>query len=269
MIHWRSVSALLRAGFRTAASYRLRFVFSLASVVVTVVPIFFVSRALQPMMQTSIQGEGREYFAFLLLGFVTLGWIQVSAEALPNQVSGDIGNGFFEALIGSPAGTPAVLVGLAAYPVVFALARGVLSLALGVALGLKLEWAQLPAAALVVTVLLLAHFGVALLATAAVVAFRTTFSLPQLFIAASALLGGVYWPTSVIPSWLQSVSDWFPVAYGLRALRRLVLEGQSLASVRQDLTILVAFSGLLLTLGAIALATALAQARARGSLSQY
>ena len=39
-------------------------------------------------------------------------------------------------------------------------------------------------------------------------------------LAASTLLGGVYYPTTVIPSWLASASEFVPLGYGLRALRQ-------------------------------------------------
>jgi ABC-2 type transport system permease protein len=265
----RAILALLNAGFQTAVSYRVRFMMSLASVLLTVVPVFFVAQALQGMMAPRIQGEGGDYFAFLILGFLVMALAYPAIDALPSQVGGDIKNGFFEALVGAPAGIPAVLVGLVAYPIAIALVRAGLMLATSVLLGVDVAWPYLPNALLIVVLLVAAHFGIGLIATAAVIAFRTTLSLPQLLSTGSALLGGVYWPTSVIPSWLQKLSDAFPVSYGLRALRRVALDGQGLAAVRDDLLTLTAFAGFLLSVGVLAMASALAQARRRGTLSQY
>jgi ABC-2 type transport system permease protein len=117
--------------------------------------------------------------------------------------------------------------------------------------------------------LVLAHFGVALIATALVIAFRTSMSLPQLFIAASGFLGGVYWPTSVIPSWVRHISDALPISYGLRALRRTMLSGEPLSVVGDDVLTLAGYGGLLLSLGAISVSVALSYARRRGTLAQY
>lgn len=269
MSRLRAVRALLVAGWRTATSYRVRFLFSLASVAMTAVPVFFIAQALQPMMEGRIVGEGREYFGFLLVGFVVLGLVQAAGEALPAQVSGDIGNGFFEATTAAPVGTPAVLAGVAAYPVAFALSRGLLMLGLGAALGVDLVWSRLPAGLVVVALLVVAHAGVAMVATAGVVLYRSTFSVPQLFTTVSALLGGAYWPTSVIPSWLHRVSEVMPLTYGLRALRRIVLEGATIPMVREDLLTLLAMAGLLFAVGVATLTWALGRARHVGSLSQY
>ena len=61
-----ALAALWRASFLTATSYRLRFVQSLVGSLITVVPVFFVARAMQPMMGPTIQSEGRDFFAFLV-----------------------------------------------------------------------------------------------------------------------------------------------------------------------------------------------------------
>lgn len=265
----RAVLALLVAGFRTATSYRVRFLMSIDSVLATVVPVYFVAGAMQSMMESRIQGEGGDYFAFLILGFIALAVADVAMDTLPSQVGGDIRNGFFEALTGAPVGIAPILTGLVAYPVLLTIIRSTFMLAVAVLMGVDVVWGSLPLASLLIALILLAHFGIGLVATAAVIAFRTTLAIPQLMGTASALLGGVYWPTAVIPSWLQNVSDAFPISYGLRALRRVALDGEGLYAVRDDLLTLTAFVGFFLAVGTIAMAVALGQARRRGTLSQY
>jgi ABC-2 type transport system permease protein len=85
----------------------------------------------------------------------------------------------------------------------------------------------------------------------------------------SALLGGVYYPTHVIPSWIEHLSAIFPLTYGLRALRQTFLEGMSLHSVAADVGILVAFVVCLSLIGMICLKMGLAYARRSGTLAEY
>jgi ABC-2 type transport system permease protein len=85
----------------------------------------------------------------------------------------------------------------------------------------------------------------------------------------SGLLGGVYYPTKVIPSWIQDVSEAVPLTYGLRALRQTLLEGMPLPAVARDVTILVGFVVVLSALGVWAFARALRYAKQAGNLSQY
>ncbi|MGQ0766795.1 MAG: ABC transporter permease [Gemmatimonadota bacterium] len=265
----RVIGAIWKAGLLSAVSYRTRFALSLASVVVTVIPMFFIARALQPLMGGVIEAEGARYFDFLILGFVCLSLVSVSVSALPSQVGSDIQNGFFETLSATPAGLPALLAGLVAYPASYALFKNVASVGTALLLGMHFSAGSLPAVALIIALLIITHVGVALVATAGVIAFRTTMALPELLLSGSALLGGVYWPTSVIPSWIQRISDVLPVSYGLRALRKTALAGESLASVRDEVLALAGFAVFWTAVGSIAIALAMSHARRRGSLSQY
>jgi len=264
-----AIVALLKASFLTASSYRVRFVQALFTSLITVIPVFLVARALQPMMGPTIQTEGKDFFSFLVVGFVVMSFVVTCVDSLPSQVSGDINNGFFEALLGAPVGTPTILVGLVAYPVLFTMARGAIMLALAALLGVHISMARLPEVAVIVTLLAVAHFGISLVATGLMVAFRTTLSIPQIVITASGFLGGVYWPTSVIPSWVHTVSEFVPLTYGLRAIRQAVLEGRAFPQLTDDVLTLAAFAGCLMSLGILAMSLALAHARRRGTLSQY
>ena len=85
----------------------------------------------------------------------------------------------------------------------------------------------------------------------------------------SGLLGGVYYPTHVIPSWLQSVSEVVPLTYGLRALRAVVLEGGPVGASASDLAILAGFALLLLASSLYVFTLAVRHAKASGTLAQY
>ncbi|MEO7962843.1 MAG: ABC transporter permease [Gemmatimonadaceae bacterium] len=266
---FRAVFALMRAGWRTALSYRLRFLQAVVGASLAVVPLFFVARALQPTMAKTVANEGGDFFAFLVVGFVVLSMVGACVDLLPTQVGSDIGNGFFEALLGVPAGTPSVLLGLVSYPLAFTFARGCIMIVVAGALGAHFAFARLPEVVIIVTLLTIAHLGIGFLATAAVVAFRTSFNLPQYVMMASGFLGGVYWPTSVLPSWIYRVSEALPMSYGLRAIRHAALEGRQFPAIADDVLTLAAYGGFLLTTGALSLMLALSYARRRGTLSQY
>jgi ABC-type transport system involved in cytochrome bd biosynthesis fused ATPase/permease subunit len=68
----RAAGALVRASWRTAKSYRVSFVLSFVSLLVTIIPVYFVATALQPFMASVIAEQGREYFGFVLLGTALL-----------------------------------------------------------------------------------------------------------------------------------------------------------------------------------------------------
>ncbi len=265
----RSVFALVRAAWLTAISYRVQTAFSLLSLWVTVIPVFFIAGALQPTMSSAIQNEGQQYFAFMLIGSFGVSLVSVSTSALSSAVQGGIGSGFFEALMMTRATRGSVLAGLSAYPIAWAVFRGVVLMLAGWLIGARVAWHGLPAALLVIALIVVAHWAIGLIGAAMILAFRTTGPLTTAVVLISTLLGGAYYPTNVIPESVRGLASLVPASYGFRALRRVLLDGSALADVSSDILILTGIAALLLILGTIGFRFALEYARRAGSLSHY
>lgn len=265
----REAAALLRASALTALSYRLQMVLGLCGVLVTVVPVYFAARALQPLMAPSIAGQGGEYFGFVLVGMAAFQLLVPALTALPGAVGAGIRSGTLEAMLATPVRLPALLAGLVAYDLAWAAVRAAVLLAAGVAMGATLAWHGAPAALGILLLLVLAHLPVGVLGAALVLAFRTTGPLPKLVLTASVLLGGVYYPTHVVPGGLDRAAAALPLAYGLRALRRTLLDGAPLAVVGGDVAALAGFGAVLTAASSLVFLAALAHARRAGTLAQY
>ena len=265
----REIGALLRAQWLMAVTYRTRFVFALLSVLVAVVPVYFVSQALQPLLGGRLATQGGQLFAFIVVGTVALLFITTSLGTLAGTIGGGISTGIWEALLSTPARLPALLAGLTAYELLWTLARAVVLLAAANLLGASIAWRGAALALGIVLLIVLAYLPIGLVTAALVLAFRSATPLPRVVLLASALLGGAYYPTTVIPGWIQAVSGWIPLTYGLRALRRVLLEGWTLAQVLPDLEMLLLFDAVLGMAGVAAFTVALRHARRSGTLAQY
>jgi ABC-2 type transport system permease protein len=189
--------------------------------------------------------------------------------SLPGAVASGIGSGVLEALLATPTSTPTLLAGLTAFDMAWAALRGAILVAAGWMLGANLVAGQLLPGLAILILTIVAHIPIGMMGAALVLAFRTAGPLPKGILMVSGLLGGVYYPTHVIPSWLQSVSDFLPLSYGLRALRRVVLQDASFADVAPDLLALLTATVVLSALGTAALSAAFRHARQQGTLAQY
>ena len=265
----RAAGALFRASLLSAVSYRLQLLFSLVSLLATIVPMYFVSGALQPTMAGSIAAEGGHYFGFLVVGTAALLVAQAATTAFPGAIGGGVASGTLEAMLVTPAPLPAILSGLVSYGMLWSLARVAVLLASGALLGVAYDLAAVPGALLVLALLVAAYAGFGLVLAAMTLAFRTTGPLPAIILAGTTLLGGVYYPTHVIPSWIQELSTVVPMTYGLRAARRMVLDGAAFDAVLPDVVALAGFALLSLAVGAAAFDIALRHARRAGSLGRY
>jgi ABC-2 type transport system permease protein len=265
----REIRALVRAAWLTEASYRMNMLFSFASLLLTVVPLYFVATALQPVMASTISSQSREYFAFTLIGATTYTFIAACTSALPNALASAIGRGTLEAFLGTPTRLAVLFTGLSAYSIIWALARAVLMVSVGAVLGARITLTALPTLAVILLLLVLAYGALGLVGAALLLRFRTTGPFLSGILAGSALLGGVYYPTHVIPSWLQELSRAIPLTYGLRAARQAALLGEPLRAVGHDVTILALDVIVLLPCGVLCVAAALRYSRRSGTLGHY
>jgi ABC-type polysaccharide/polyol phosphate export permease len=261
--------ALVRASWRTSKSYRLSFILSFASLVATIIPVYFVASALQPFMAEKIASEGSEYFGFVLLGTAMLTLVSPALSSFASAVSGGLSSGFFEALLATPTPLPALLAGQTGYAFIWAFARVVLLVAAGVFLGVDIHWLRLPEALVTVALVLAAYAGIGLLAAAMVVSFRTNAAIPQAVLVLSTLLGGVYFPSTVLPPVLSPLAEWLPLTPALRALRQTLLLGYPVSSVAGDLARLAGLALAWVLAGTLTLRVSFQYARRAGSLAQY
>ncbi|MCC6318856.1 MAG: ABC transporter permease [Gemmatimonadaceae bacterium] len=263
----RTIGALIRAAWLTAMSYRVQTVISLLTLWVTVIPVYFIATALQPTMASAIRNEGTQYFPFMLIGTFAVSLISICVATLPGAVEAGISSGFFEGVLMTRAPRVAILAGLSAYPILWAVFRGALMLAAGALFGARIAIGSVVPALGILALIVVVHWAIGLIGAALVVAFRTSGPLSQAVVVASTLLGGAYYPTSVIPSWIQSLASFVPAAYGLRALRRVLLDGAPVATVSSDVLILAAITAGTLVVGVVAFRAALGYAGRRGTLS--
>ena len=263
------VLAMVRASWLVGTSYRMAMVTSLGSLVVTVIPVYFIAHALQPMMAKAIESQGGEYFGFVLIGIITFMFLGLAVNSLPGVIRGSVSSGTLEAYLTTPTRLSTVLAGAVSYDFLWSFARALVLITTGAVLGAHIAWGKSLAAMAILALIVLAYLPFGIFGAALMLWFRTTGPLPKAVIGLSGFLGGVYYPTHVIPSWLHSVSAVLPLTYGLRALRRVLLEGKPLASVAADVGILSAFVVVLCALSMLTFALALRDAKRTGSLAQY
>ena len=261
--------AFVRRDALVAASYRANLVMSLASLIVVVVPLFFIAPALQPLIGDEIRAEGGQYFAFVVAGMATYQFVSVAVIAIPSAIGTGIRNGTFEALLAAPVRLSTLLLGMAGYPFLWAALRACALLSAATLLGADFALSRLLVAVPIWAAVTLAYLPFGIAAAALLLVIRTAGPLPSAVLVASMFLGGVYYPTHVIPSWLELVSHAVPLTYGLRALRRALAPGVPLGALWIDLGALALLAVLSFAASVLLFRRALSHARHTGSLARY
>jgi len=265
----RSALALIRANFLTAASYRLAWIMSIAGLAFQIVPTYYVGKTLDPYLGAAIKGEGSDYFGFLVMGTVAYLLLAAAVDALPRALERGINTGTLELIFSTPSSVPSLLVGLTGYELLWATARCFIVLGAAAAFGFHAHWARFGEAAVILAMIVATYFGAGMVAGAMIIAYRRTGQLQTAVIVGSAMIGGVLYPTKLVPQWAARFSDLVPMTYGIRAVRRITIDDWPLRAVLPDVGRLSIFCVAFLAVGSLAMTHALRRARAEGTLSQY
>ncbi len=265
----RRIVAFIRRDALIAGSYRTGMLLSLGSLITMVVPVYFIADAIQPVFGGTIVSESGTYFAFVIAGMASFQFVMTAVSAIPTVLASGLRTGTFEALVATPSRLPVVLAGMIAYPFLWTVARALVLIAAGQLLGAGFELSRVLVALGIWALITLAYVPFGLLGGALLLVTRTTGALPNAVLMASMFLGGVYYPTHVIPSWLSDLSDAVPLTYGLRAFRQALAADVPLAEILPDLGMLVLIAIGLTAASMAILQLALGHARRAGTLAQY
>jgi ABC-2 type transport system permease protein len=257
--------AVLLRDLLTAVRHRSGFVLTLAGVLTELAAFYFLSRAIGP----GFRPDGVEYFPFLLVGTGVYTFFVMSAQAFLSTVQEAQQTGTLEVLM-TTSTPPAELIVLSS---VSAFAGNLINLLVYLVAGVAVFRAALHANFLsfLATVILSLAIALALGIVAATlqVAFQKGSALVWLLGSGVWFLSGTMFPINSLPRPLELVARAVPLTYAIDAMRRALLEGQSISAMAPTLAIMAGFGIVLLPLALFALSLSLRRARQNGTLSFY
>lgn len=195
------------------------------------------------------------YFSFLSAGMLAF-IILFTAAFAGMSVVWDRRFGFMNKALSTPVGRGAIVTGKVLQSVIRSLIQAAIVLGIAVILGMDTSHMNVMTIAGSFAILFLMSFGLSSLFV--MLALRSSdwqtqmavinlLNLPLLF-ASNAML-----PITIMPSWLQTVVKFNPVSYANDATRQLLLGSTATLGVSLwvDFAVLIAFAGLLATLGIV------------------
>jgi ABC-2 type transport system permease protein len=254
----------VKRDFLTDVSYKVSFVLQAADVVAGIAAFYFLSQTLG-----SSTPEGYPFFAFILIGVAVNGYMTSCLVCFSQAIRGGQFTGTLKAILTTHT-TPLTLVLLSSlYPCLRAAADAGIYLAGGLLFGLSLERMNLLAVVVVFVISLLAFSSIGILSAAFTLAFKKGDPLLWLFGGLSWLLGGVFYPTDVLPPALRQAADALPITHALDAMRAALLEGASVEALLPQIATLGLFALIGVPLSLASFNYALGTARVTGTLSHF
>ncbi len=265
MSELRAFGAVLRRDLTIYLSYRTRLVSQVLTSLFSLTLFYYVSR----LVRLSGFPTPDSYFAFVVIGIAMVG-VLYSCFQIPDLVRQELVAGTFDRLLLSPFGAVRSIVAMSLFPLLYSFLIAAITLALGCALfGLKLDWSTAPLSVPAMGLALLAFLPFGLLFAAVTILIKQGGVATSWVIALLSILGGLYFPVSLLPAWLRDLASLQPFGSATGLLRHLLVGATASETALEAILKLTLFAAVLMPLSLAALAAAIRIGQRTGRIIEY
>jgi ABC-2 type transport system permease protein len=255
--------------FRLAVSYKAGFVIEVVGALVNVALFFYMSEFFGTALRTELAQYGGDYFSFVIIGIAFTSYLGVGLSGVSGKIRDGQLMGTLELMLISPTRLPVTLLSSALWSHAMATFGVATYVVAALILGVRFDAAGLPIAIVTIAIAIVGFNAIGLIAAAVVIVLKQGNPVDWLVRTGSVLLGGVFYPASVLPDALQAIAQLLPITHALEIVRRSLLLGEQLPALGGQLLVLVALTAIYLPLGILACHLAVRIAQRDGSLTTY
>lgn len=265
----RLLGAFLLRDLRHEWSYKLSFLMQLVGTLHVLLIFFLLARLFGDATPARLLSYGGKYFPFVLMGVAVQQYLLLSLNTYSGQLREAQLTGTFEVVLASPVPLPAYLAGTSLFAFLLNTFHVFVYLGAGWFLGVTFPLSQLPLVLLVLVLSAAAFSTFGILSASYIVLYKRGNPLAWIFTLSSSLLGGVYYPVSILPDWVQHVSRLLPMTHCLEALRGLLLMNAGFREIAPALLGLGLWALIGLPISYACFAVAIRKGREKGTLGFY
>ena len=266
----RKLSAFVRRDLLVQWSYRLSFLTSFIGLFGGALIFYFIGKMVDPATIPTVGGKQVSYLEFAVVGMTLGGFVHLGLERVSAALRNEQLMGTLESLLTTPTSSQTIQIGSVLFDLIFIpLRMGLLLLLLALVFGLNLDAGGVPQSLVLLVFFMPFVWGLGILAAAITLTFRRGAGIVGLAIGALTLVSGLYFPLTLLPNWLETVSAANPLAIAATGLRDALLGGMGWSTIWSDILILTPLSIASILVGAIAFKLALTRERRLGTLGAY
>jgi ABC-2 type transport system permease protein len=266
----RKAGAFIQRDFRIESGYKASFFMTIFQSMSLLVFFYFLGELITPRASTSLSGLGGRYFPFAIIGLAFARYFDLTLRMFSESIRSAQMTGCLDAMLSSQTGCVTVVLMSSLYALISGALQLLVILMAGVfAFGVDLSRMNIPATLLVMVLSIAIFVAFGVLSAATVVWLKKGDPITWILGGFGSILGGAYFPISVMPGWMQKVSLVIPITYSLDALRLTMLKGYSVVLVAKPVATLVAIVVILLPASIALFAAAVRNGRKEGTLMQY
>ncbi len=266
----RTAGAFIRRDFQIESSYKFNFVMGVIDSMVILVFFYFVDKLVADGRSQDLARYGGDYLSFVLIGLAFARYFQLTLKMFSESIRQAQVTGCLEAMLSSKTDALTIVLMSSLYGLISGAVQLVIILAAGALFeGVDLSQMNVPTTILIFAVSVLSFVAFGVLSASTILWLKKGDPFAWVLGGLGTMLGGAYFPITILPGWLQSVAFFIPITHALDALRLAMLRGASVEAVWQPLLILALMSAILLPASLFLFAALVRKGRREGTLMQY
>lgn len=266
----KKIALLFRRDFTVDRSYRIAFVIEIFQALFGAASFYFLSRFVASPSLTKSLPPGSDYFSFALVGIAFFDYLSLALITFDGSLQEARQNGTLEHLLVTQTSLPVILAGSSLYPFAVLSLRTIIYIAWGAILfGFPLRGANWIGAVLVLAASVLAFAGLGILSASYVLIFKRSNPVTWAILGLSTVAGGMMYPVSVLPVWLQRIARLIPVTYSLEGMRAAILGHAATRDLLPSIAGLLVFAAIFLPISFAIFSWAVRRTKITGTLTHF
>jgi ABC-2 type transport system permease protein len=264
------IALLFRRDLTVARSYRAAFAIEIFQALFGAASFYFLSRFVASPALTKLLPPGSDYFSFALVGVAFFDYLSLALITFDGSLQEARQNGTLEHLLVTQTSLPVILAGSSLYPFAVLSLRTAIYIGWGAILfGFPLNGANWIGASLVLAASVLAFSGLGVLSASYLLIFKRGNPVNWAILGLSSVVGGMMYPISVLPVWLQRIARLLPVTYCLEGMRGAILGHAATRELVPSIAGLLVFAAVFLPLSFAIFSWALRRTKITGTLAHF
>ena len=231
----KKAAAFLKKDFLMESSYRLAFLSNFFGILVGILSYFFINKLFAGQIAPHLAPFGVDYFSYVLLSTAFFGYVGVGLGSFSERIYAEQQQGTLEAIILTPTRISTILLSLSLWNLVLATVDMFIYACLAVFL-FNISFANINIlSAIVIFVLTILSFSaLGIISSSFIAIFKRGNPLGWILGSLEGLIGGVYFPVTVLPGLMQFLAKLFPITYAINAIQLRIPELFRIAAVAGD-----------------------------------
>ena len=264
------IPAFFRRDLFVLWSYRVAFFSDWVNLVVQVLLFYFLNRLIPPERLPTYGGRPVSYIEYVTVALVVTTFMQVALGHLLSALRQEQLMGTLESLLLTPTAPTTIQLGSVTYDLLYVPVRTTLFLVImSTVFGVDFHLSGLVPTAAVLTAFLPCMWGLGLMGAAGVITVRRGTGVAGIAVTGLTLASGAYFPIEYLPTWLQELAVYNPIALALEAARQAMLADAGWSVIWPTVLKLIPMAVVSLAIGITAFRFALEHERRRGTIGLY